>query len=287
MQNPAHIVWWQWPDFDAAWFLAFWSLLVAFAFVEAAFPAFQDAPQRHARWTTNLGLGIVSMVVSPLIPVSEVIGAEWARVNGIGLLNALHANWGAAFLATVLIRTFATYLLHVLTHKIPFLWRFHRVHHSDTHLDVSTTIRTHPVEFVFLFLLMVPVAVAFGLDPIALAGLQVFELSVALFNHANIRLPERWDRILRWLIVTPNMHSLHHSSYQPETDSNYGGAISIWDWIFGTYSEAPRNGYGKLKIGLKNIGFDQASDIVWQLKSPALEIKRARPAPNVDTPESA
>jgi sterol desaturase/sphingolipid hydroxylase (fatty acid hydroxylase superfamily) len=280
MRNPADIVWWQWPDFDTAWFLAFWLLLVAFAFVEAAFPAFDGAPQRHARWTTNLGLGIVNMVVSPIIPISEVIGAEWARQNGVGLLNALHANWWIIFAATVLVRTLATYLLHILTHKIPFLWRFHRIHHCDTHLDVSTTIRTHPVEFVFMLLLLVPVAVAFGLDPVVLAGVQVFELSFALFNHANIRLPERWDRILRWLIVTPNMHSLHHSSYQPETDSNYGGAVSIWDRIFGTHSAAPKNGYGGLKLGLKNIDSDQASDIVWQLKSPALEIKRARPAPN-------
>jgi sterol desaturase/sphingolipid hydroxylase (fatty acid hydroxylase superfamily) len=207
-----------------------------------------------------------------------VLGAEWARQNGIGLLNALHANWWTTFAATVLIRTLATYLFHVLTHKIPLLWRFHRVHHSDTHLDVSTAIRAHPAEFIFLFLLMVPVAVVFGLDPVVLAGVQVFELSLALFNHANIRLSERWDRVLRWLVVTPNMHSLHHSSWQPETDSNYSGTLSFWDRIFGTYSAAPRNGYDGLKIGLKNIDFDQASDIVWQLKSPALEIERARQA---------
>jgi sterol desaturase/sphingolipid hydroxylase (fatty acid hydroxylase superfamily) len=283
MQDSANVVWWQWPDFDTAWFFAFWLLLVAFAFVEAAFPAFHHAPRRHARWSTNLGLGIVNMVVSPLIPISEVIGAEWARVHGVGLLNVLHANWWTVLVATVLVRTLATYLFHILTHKVPLLWRFHRVHHSDTHLDVSTAIRSHPAEFVFLFLLMVPVAVIFGLDPVVLAGVQVFELSLALFNHANIRFSERWDRVLRWLIVTPNMHSLHHSSYQPETDSNYCGTLSIWDRIFGTYSAAPRNGYDGLKIGLKNIDFEQASDIVWQLKSPAIEIERVRLAPKTDT----
>lgn len=273
MQNLTDAGGWQWPDFDTAWLLGFWLLLVVFAFVEAAFPAFQEAPQRQVRWSTNIGLGLVNMVVNPLIPISEVIGAEWARQNGVGLLNVLHANWWVALLATILVRTLATYLFHVMTHKVPLLWRFHRVHHSDTHLDVSTAIRSHPVEFVFLFLLMVPVAILFGLDPMVLAAVQVFELSLELFNHANIRLPERWDRMFRWLIVTPNMHSLHHSSWQPETDSNYSGALSVWDRLFGTYSAAPRNGYAGLKIGLKNIDFDQASDIVWQLKSPALDIK--------------
>lgn len=179
--------------------------------------------------------------------------------------------------ATILIRTFAAYLFHVMTHKVPLLWRFHRVHHSDTQLDLSTTIRAHPLEFVFLFLLIVPVAILFGLDPMVLAGVQIFEISVTLFNHTNIRLPERWDRALRWLIVTPNMHSLHHSSWQPETDSNYSGALSIWDRIFGTYSAAPRNGYEHLKIGLKEIESEKASDFVWQLTSPKLDFK-ARPA---------
>jgi sterol desaturase/sphingolipid hydroxylase (fatty acid hydroxylase superfamily) len=283
MLNLTDAVGWQWPDFDTAWFVGFWLLLIVFGLVEAAFPAFQRAPQRQLRWSTNLGLGIVNILLNSLIPISEVIGAEWARQNGVGLLNALHANWGVALVATVLVRTLATYLFHVMTHKVPLLWRFHRVHHSDTHLDVSTAIRAHPVEFVFLFLLMVPVAILFGLDPVILMGVQVFELSLDLFNHANIRLPERWDRIFRWLIVTPNMHSLHHSSWQPETDSNYSGALSIWDRIFGTYSAAPRNGYDGLKIGLKNIDFDQASDIVWQLKSPAFEIE-ARTVNQEDRP---
>lgn len=269
---------WQWPvpDLDTVWFVAFWLLLAAFAFVESMYPAFKGEPNRDDRWPTNLGLGFINMVVSPLIPVSEVVAAEWARANGIGLFNMLHTNWYIVLAATILLRSFATYIFHVLSHKVPLIWRFHRVHHSDTHLDVSTTIRAHPAEFVFLFLMMVPVAVLFGLDPYVLAAVQIFQLTVELFNHSNIRLPEQTDRVLRWLIVTPNMHSLHHSAYQPETDSNYGGAISIWDRMFGTYSAKPRNGYEGLKIGLNEIEPANAANFLWQLKSPAIKFGSRR-----------
>lgn len=263
----------EWPDFDTLWFFAFWAILIAFAFVESAFPAFQGNPARPRRWLTNLGLGYINMLIVPIVPISEVIGAEWARQNGIGLFNILGVNWWITAAATIAIRTFATYFFHFLTHKIPLLWRFHRVHHSDMHLDVSTAIRAHPIEFIFLFLLMVPVAILCGLDPVVLAGVQIFEIITELFNHSNIRLSERWDRLLRWVIVTPNMHCLHHSSYRPETDSNYSGALSIWDRLFGTYSAAPKNGYNALKIGLANINFEQASSLLWQIKSPALTIE--------------
>jgi sterol desaturase/sphingolipid hydroxylase (fatty acid hydroxylase superfamily) len=157
-----------------------------------------------------------------------------------------------------------------------WLARFAAIFFYDTHLDVSTTMRAHPVEFLALFLTMVPVAILFGLNPVALIAYQIFESAVDLFNHSNIRLPERWDRPLRWLIVTPNMHCLHHSSYRPETDSNYGGALSIWDRLFGTHSAAPKDGWDGMRIGPKEIDFERASDIVWQIKLPALALDSVR-----------
>lgn len=258
------------PDPQTLWFVAYWGLLAALAWLESAVPAFQAAPNRNRRWPTNFGLAILNVVLVTLVPLSAVIAAQWARENGIGLLNMAGGPWWLALVATVVIRSFAGYALHVLLHKVRLLWPMHRVHHSDTHLDVTTTIRTHPLEFVLQFLILVPLAVLFGLDPWALAAYELAEVFNALASHANIRLPDRIDRALRWLFVTPNMHCLHHSSYRPETDSNYGQLFSAWDRLFGTYSAAPRDGYDAMQIGLKEIGDERAADFLWQLKSPAL-----------------
>jgi sterol desaturase/sphingolipid hydroxylase (fatty acid hydroxylase superfamily) len=270
--------WFSTLEVDNAWFLGFWLFLIALALVETTVPAFQDAPRRQQRWPTNLGLALINMTISPLVPVSAVLGAQWAERNGFGLLNIIGASWWPSAIATIAIRSFALYVFHIATHKVSLFWRFHRVHHCDTHLDVSTTMRAHPIEYFVLFLTMVPVAILFGLNPVALIAYQIFESAVDLFNHSNIRLPERWDRALRWLIVTPNMHCLHHSSYRPETDSNYGGALSIWDRLFGTYSAVPKDGWDGLRIGLKDIDFDHASDIIRQIKLPAFALDPARTA---------
>jgi len=257
-------------DPDSAWFTIFWLLLIVFALVELLVPAVHDAPRRRDRWPANLGMALINITIMLLPPVSTVVAAQWAQARGIGLMNLVELPWWAVATATWLIRSLALYLFHWATHKVPLFWRFHRVHHCDRYLDVSTTVRAHPVEFAVQFVCMIAVAVGFGLDPAALMAYQIFESASLLFNHSNIRLPERWDRPLRWLIVTPNMHSLHHSVYQPETDSNYGSSLSIWDRLFGTYSAAPKDGWEGLEIGLNEIDFDHANDIVWQIRLPAL-----------------
>jgi sterol desaturase/sphingolipid hydroxylase (fatty acid hydroxylase superfamily) len=266
---------WPWFDKDTLWFFAYWGLLAAFAGFEAFIPAFQQPPQREKRWPTNLGLGIVNMMLAPLAPVSAVWGAQWAESHGIGLLNVIGGPFWIAMIATFAIRDFAGYLFHVLMHKVLLFWRLHRVHHFDTHLDASTSLRSHPLEFAALLLTMVPLAIVFGLDPWALAAYEIVLSIVNIYSHVNLRLPQRLDRVLRWLLVTPNMHCLHHSSFQPETDSNYGQVFSLWDRLFGTYSAAPRAGYGAMQIGLAEIRDERASDLWWQIKSPALAIERA------------
>jgi len=155
------------------------------------------------------------------------------------------------------------------------LWRMNRVHHFDTHLDVSTGLRSHPLEFAGLLLTMVPLAILFGLDPWALAAYEIVESIANLLIHANLRLPEPLDRALRWLLVTPNMHCLHHSSHRPETDSNYSQVFSLWDRLFGTYSAAPRAGYDAMQIGLAEIRDERTADLWWQIKSPVLSIERS------------
>ena len=264
-----------WFDADMLWFFAYWGLLALLAGLEALIPAFRQPPQWNKRWPTNLGLGIVNMMLAPLAPVSAVWGAQWAHSQGFGLLNVAGAPLWIAVIATFAIRSLASYSFHILMHKVPLLWRMHRVHHFDTHLDVSTGLRSHPLEFAGLLLTMVPLAILFGLDPWALAAYEIVESIANLLIHANLRLPEPLDRALRWLLVTPNMHCLHHSSHRPETDSNYSQVFSLWDRLFGTYSAAPRAGYDAMQIGLAEIRDERTADLWWQIKSPALSIERS------------
>jgi sterol desaturase/sphingolipid hydroxylase (fatty acid hydroxylase superfamily) len=207
--------------------------------------------------------------VPPLVPVSALWAATFARQNGIGLFNQIDAPW-LAIAGTLLVRSLASYVNHVLMHKVPLLWRLHRVHHADTHLDVSTTARFHPLEFGPGLFIMLPAVMAFGLSPWVLIVYEILDAVVNLCSHANLRLPERLDRALRWIFVTPNMHSIHHSSWQPETDSNYGAVFTLWDRLFGTYSERPAGGFEAMRIGLEEIPDERASSFLWQLKSPLL-----------------
>jgi sterol desaturase/sphingolipid hydroxylase (fatty acid hydroxylase superfamily) len=265
---------WLSSNMDALWFFAYWGLLALFAGLETSIPAFQQPPQREKRWPVNFGLGIVNIILAPLAPVSAVWGAQWAQSHGFGLLHVMGGPLWVALIATFAVRDFAGYLFHVLMHKVALFWRMHRVHHFDTHLDVSTSLRSHPVEFAALLFTMVPLAIAFGLDPWALAAYEIVLSMVNIYSHANLRLPQPLDRALRFLLVTPNMHCLHHSSFQTETDSNYGQVFSLWDRLFGTYSTAPQAGYDAMQIGLAEIRDERASDLWWQIKSPALTIER-------------
>jgi len=262
------------PDTASLWLFGYIFAIGLLAWLEHRSPAFADAPVRATRWPTNLGIGVINIGLATLVPVSAVLAAEWAQRNGFGLLNTVAAPWLVAAVATVLARSLAGYAFHVLMHKVPMLWRLHRVHHSDTHLDVSTALRSHPLEFVTLLFVMVPVTVAFGLNPVVLAAYEIVEATINLAGHTNVRLPERLDRALRILLVTPNMHCVHHSSWHHETDSNYGNVFSIWDRLFRTYRDGPRGGYDGMQIGLKEIRDERASNLLWQLKSPALDYRK-------------
>lgn len=257
---------------EVAWFFVYWGFLALLAGLEFLIPAFQQPALREQRWPTNLGLGVLSMALAPLAPVSVVWGAQWAQSHEQGLLNQVGGPWWIAVTATFVIRSFVGYVLHLLTHKVPLFWRLHRVHHLDTHVDVTTTLRTHPLEFALAFLILLPLTIAIGLTPWVLVVYEIVLGVGGLLSHANLRLPERLDRSLRWIFVTPNMHCLHHSSYQPETDSNYGQVFSVWDRLFGTYSSAPRDGYDAMEMGLKEVRDGRVNDLWWQIKSPALRI---------------
>ena len=250
--------------------LVYWSVLTAFAGLEFFAPQFAKQ-QRAQRWPANFALGLINMALLPLAPISGFLAAGWAGRNGIGVLNWLEVWWPFAAIVTVAIQSLATYAAHRLFHSSPWFWRVHRVHHFDTAVDVSTGLRHHPLEIGLTLLIDSLVAIIFGLVPLMLMIYGFIDLMFALFSHANIKLPKKMDQMLRVFFVTPRIHAIHHSSYQPETDSNYGTVLTIWDRLFGTYSDFRAECPEAIQFGLSELQDDRADDLWWQLKSPAID----------------
>jgi sterol desaturase/sphingolipid hydroxylase (fatty acid hydroxylase superfamily) len=259
---------------NLGWFVAFWLFIGVIFGLETWVPAFQRQTERSHRWPTNFGLGLISWGLAAVAPVSTISAAVWASRSGVGVFNQVAMPLWVSVCGSLAVYSLIDYFIHVVEHKTPWLWRIHRVHHLDTHLDVSTSQRHHPLELIANVLILVAVTIVFGLSASFLIIYETMDAAIDFFSHANVRLPESLDRVVRWVLVTPNMHSLHHSSHQPETDSNYGTVFTIWDRIFGTYRAEPVSGYGKLQIGLKEIRDDRARNFWWQMKSPALSLPR-------------
>jgi sterol desaturase/sphingolipid hydroxylase (fatty acid hydroxylase superfamily) len=261
---------------NAGWFVSFWLFVAVLISLETLVPAFQRRPDRNERWPTNFGLGVMNASLMLIMPISTISVAEWASQAGVGILNEIAVPAWLSISSTLVVYSLTVYLIHIIEHKTPWLWRLHRVHHLDTHLDVSTSQRHHPLELIVNVLILVIVTIVFGLSSSVVLIYETMNAIIDFFSHANVRLPGSVDRVVRWMFVTPNMHSLHHSSHQPETDSNYGGVFTLWDRLFGTYRAAPASGYGRLQIGLQEIRDDRAWSFWWQMKSPALSLKDQR-----------
>ena len=230
---------------------AFVGVLGTMMLWEWATPRRHLGTRRAERWVTNLGIvAIDAVVVRVLFPVAAV-GVAWlAAERGWGLFNAIDAPLWLAAVASVVLLDLAVYGQHVATHKIPILWRLHRMHHADVDIDTTTGIRFHPIEIALSMLDKMAAVIALGAPPAAVVLFEVLLNGTAMFNHANVRLPAAVDRVLRTVIVTPDMHRVHHSVYQDETDTNYGFSLSVWDRLFGTYRPQPRDGHTGMVIGL-------------------------------------
>ena len=249
----------------------FIGLFAVLALIEAWVPRRVRSQPRSTRWTTNWAIVILDTLTLralalalPLLAVGAAIDAE---ANGWGLMNAFEIPFWIKVLATILIFDFAIWAQHLITHKIPMLWRFHRVHHADVDIDVTTAIRFHPVEIALSMLLKI--GLVYLLGPPAL-GIILFEIilnGTAMFNHANIKLPLWLDALVRKVLVTPDMHRVHHSDQRHEHDSNYGFALSIWDRMFGTYIAQPEKGHDDMTIGLQWQD-DRPSRLGWSLGLP-------------------
>ncbi|MEC4749682.1 sterol desaturase family protein [Methylomicrobium sp. Wu6] len=206
---------------------------------------------RAQRWPINLGLAALNMVLMRVtIGSMSYISAVYAKDHAWGLLNLTAApNW-LAVVATLLLLDFAIYGQHILMHKWPPLWRLHQVHHTDLEFDATTAVRFHPFEIMLSMLYKVLCIILIGADPAAVITFEIILNGAATFNHGNVDIQPALDRKLRWLIITPDMHRIHHSTRRAETDSNYGFSISLWDRLCGTYIAAPQEPQTRMTIGL-------------------------------------
>jgi sterol desaturase/sphingolipid hydroxylase (fatty acid hydroxylase superfamily) len=205
------------------------------------------------RWTSNLGLVVLNTVVLRLIfPLAGAGLAAFCAENGWGILNHFPVPFWVAIPLAVIAMDFVIWLQHVMFHAVPLLWRLHRVHHADLDYDVTTGARFHPIEIVLSMLIKFATIVVLGPPVVAVVIFEVLLNATAMFNHGNIGLPATVDRVLRWLVVTPDMHRVHHSIEDDETNSNFGFNLPWWDRLFGTYRDQPRAGQTGMTIGIRD-----------------------------------
>ena len=247
----------------------FFAIFVTMALLERYAPMRRLVEHRPRRWATNWGISVIDSVAVKLIFGAAAVGAAIdASARGVGLFNALDWPLWLEAVVVFLILDFAIWLQHLLSHKIPVLWRLHRVHHSDRDMDVTTAIRFHPVEIALSMALKIGLVYALGAPVLAVLVFEVVLNGAAMFNHGNLRLPRRLDAVLRKLIVTPDMHRVHHSAVRAEHDSNYGFNLSVWDRIFGTYTDQPAAGHQGMTVGLAGHQDARPTRLLWALAFP-------------------
>jgi sterol desaturase/sphingolipid hydroxylase (fatty acid hydroxylase superfamily) len=253
-----------------------------FAAIFAAMAAFELASPRllrdemqgalkARRWFTNLGMLLVSSAIARVIfPAATVGVALWADAQGFGLFHWLRVPAWIAAMAAFILLDFAVWLEHVVSHRWAWLWRIHRVHHSDTGFDVTTALRFHPLEIIISLIWKGAVVAALGAPVIAVLVFEIVLNGMAMFNHANAAFPGRLDATLRRVLVTPDMHRIHHSQDERETNANYGFNFSFWDRLAGLHVEVARKGETGLDIGLREHEAADAARLPWALKLPFL-----------------
>jgi sterol desaturase/sphingolipid hydroxylase (fatty acid hydroxylase superfamily) len=231
---------------------AFAGVLALMVFWELLGPRRHQDIGRGRRWPGNLGVVLIdTLLVRLLFPIAAVGIALLAEARGWGLFQALNVPVWAAVIASVILLDLAIYLQHVLFHAVPVLWRVHRMHHADLEFDVTTGVRFHPIEILLSMGIKVGVVAALGIPAVAVLIFEVLLNATSMFNHGNVRIAARLDRVLRWIVVTPEMHRVHHSVAARETNSNFGFNLPWWDRLFGTYRAHPSAGHTGMTIGLE------------------------------------
>ena len=243
-------------------FVVFLIVFLVLVAAEWALPRRKRSLPRAGRWTTNIGIVVLDTItlqlIAIVIPLLAIGAAMDASERGWGIFNYL--GWPAwlEILIVVVFLDFVIWAQHMIMHKIPVLWRLHRVHHADRDVDVTTAVRFHPIEIALSMIIKIGFVYVLGAAVLAIVLFEIMLNGMAMFNHANLKLSARTDAVLRLIVVTPDMHRVHHSTLRTEHDTNFGFSLSVWDHLFGTYTPQPSRGHETMSLGLQ-----------WQDDSPA------------------
>jgi sterol desaturase/sphingolipid hydroxylase (fatty acid hydroxylase superfamily) len=241
---------------------AFFGILGVMALWEILAPRRALTVSKAVRWVSNLGIVFFNTFLVWLIfPVVAVGMAVFAGNQGWGIFNYFDLPFWLTVIISIVFLDFIIYLQHVMVHAVPVLWRLHRVHHADLDFDVTTGGRFHPLEIMLSILIKFAAIIVLGPPVLAVVIFEVILNGTAMFNHSNVRLPLSLDRVLRWLVVTPDMHRVHHSVEDDEANSNFGFNLPWWDRLFGTYRDQPRAGHQGMTIGIHK--YREPKQVAW------------------------
>jgi sterol desaturase/sphingolipid hydroxylase (fatty acid hydroxylase superfamily) len=248
-------------------------VFLAMAAIELLWPKRALIAPKRRRWLTNIGISataaaLLRLMALAVVPVAAIAAAVYAARHQIGLLNNVSWPTWIKIVVALLALDLAIWVQHLASHKVPLFWRLHQVHHADRDIDVTTAVRFHPVEIALSMLWKIVVVVPLGAPPLAVFLFEVILNACAMFNHANIALPAWLDRGLRLVLVTPDMHRVHHSVIRREHDSNYGFNLSLWDRLFRTYTPEPEAGQLGMTIGLNHYQSEAPTRFGWSLWLP-------------------
>lgn len=233
---------------------SFLSVLLLIALWEVLIPRRPLTVRKAPRWASNLGLVVLNAVLARwIVPVTALGATLIAESRGWGLLHIVDWPLWLEFVLAILAFDLAIYLQHVLFHAVPALWRIHMVHHADLDFDVTTGLRFHTLEIVLSAFIKLAMVVVLGPAAVAVVVFEVLLNATSMFNHSNVRMPEWLDRVLRWIVVTPDMHRVHHSVIQRETNSNFGFNLPWWDFLLGTYRPQPSAGHEQMMVGVSHL----------------------------------
>jgi sterol desaturase/sphingolipid hydroxylase (fatty acid hydroxylase superfamily) len=264
----------------------FFAILLIVGIGEALVPRRQRSLARRMRWPGNLGIvALNTLMLRMLFPVTAIGVALLGESRGWGLLNVLTIPEWIAVPVAVIVLDLAIYLQHILFHAVPALWRVHRMHHADLDFDVTTGVRFHPIEITLSMGIKLAVVAALGAPPFAVLMFEVLLNATSLFNHGNMRIPRHFDRILRWVVVTPDMHRVHHSWHPGETNSNFGFNLPWWDRLLGTYKDQPQDGHEGMTIGINQFREPAWERLDRMLIQPFAGPTTSYPIPARDIPE--
>jgi sterol desaturase/sphingolipid hydroxylase (fatty acid hydroxylase superfamily) len=252
---------------------AFALIFAAMAAYELWSPRLERAEMAGAlkarRWLTNVSMLVIASVCLRIIFPAAAVGASlWAEAHGYGLFRLLGVGPWPAGVASFFLLDLAIWAEHFASHKVPLLWRIHRMHHSDTGFDVTTALRFHPLEIVLSMFWKAALVIAIGAPVMSVLVFEIVLNGSSMFNHANVRLPDKVDSLLRRVLVTPDMHRVHHSSRRVETDSNYGFNFPFWDRLFSTYRDQPEAGHEGVEVGLADFRDTGPMRLGWSLALP-------------------